>query len=83
MSKHPPVQALEQAPLGRFRHYGGGEYEVICMARHSETEEKLVVYRQLDQDTGFWVRPHTMFFEQVVHEGILQPRFKKINQEWD
>ncbi|WP_034296039.1 DUF1653 domain-containing protein [Herbaspirillum sp. RV1423] len=80
MSHHPPVQPLLQAPLGRFRHYGGGEYEVICMARHSETGEELVVYRQLDKDTGFWVRPHAMFFEQVLHEGVRKLRFQKISE---
>ncbi len=69
---------LPQTPLGRFRHYKGGEYEVLCMARHSETEEKLVVYRQLDKDTGWWVRPHAMFFEDIEHEGRLRPRFEKI-----
>lgn len=79
MSNHPPTLPLVQSPLGRFRHYGGGEYEVICMARHSETEEELVVYRQLDKDTGFWVRPHAMFFESVVHEGVRQPRFQKLD----
>ncbi|EPX60417.1 hypothetical protein D187_001904 [Cystobacter fuscus DSM 2262] len=78
MSHHPPVQPLPQEPLGRFRHYRGGEYEVICYARHSETEEELVVYRQLHPDTGFWVRPKMMFFEDVEHEGVLQPRFRKI-----
>lgn len=80
MSNHPLVQPLLQKPLGRFRHYGGGEYEVICMARHSETCEELVVYRQIDKDTGFWVRPYTMFFEQILHEGVMQPRFREINQ---
>lgn len=77
MPNHPPIQPLPQA-TGRFRHYGGGEYEVICIARHSETLEELVVYRQLDKDTGFWVRPYRMFFEEVMHEGVLQPRFARI-----
>jgi hypothetical protein len=79
MSHHPPTSPLPQQPLGRFRHYRGGEYEVICMARHSETEERLVVYRQLNQDTGYWVRPYEMFFENVVHEGVTKPRFEKIS----
>lgn len=78
MPNHAPIKPLEQSPLGRFRHYSGGEYEVICMARHSETLEELVVYRQLDTDTGFWVRPYRMFFEEVMHDGVLQPRFRKI-----
>lgn len=79
MPNHPPIEPLPQGPLGRFRHYGGGEYEVICMARHSETEGELVVYRQLDKDTGFWVRPHAMFFEQVLHEGVMKQRFQQID----
>jgi hypothetical protein len=48
------------------------------MARHSETEEALVVYRQLDRDTGWWVRPYAMFFETIEHEGKLRPRFEMI-----
>ena len=69
---------LPQEPLGVFRHYKGGEYEVFCMARHSETEEKLVVYRQLDKNTGWWARPHAMFFDLVVINGVSQPRFEKV-----
>ena len=75
MSRHPPTKPLPQQPLGRYKHYSGSEYEVLCMARHSETEEPLVIYRQLDQDTGFWARPHAMFFSEVEHDGKRQPRF--------
>jgi hypothetical protein len=63
------------APPGRYRHYKGGIYEVFCLARHSETEEHLVVYRQLDKDTGWWVRPHAMFFGTVTIDGVTRPRF--------
>ncbi|QHI98238.1 DUF1653 domain-containing protein [Xylophilus rhododendri] len=77
MEEYIPMWPRLQHPLGRFRHYKGGEYEVICIARHSETEEALVVYRQLDKDTGFWVRPHAMFFEMIFHQGVMQPRFEK------
>jgi len=66
---------LPATPLGRYRHYKGGEYEVIGVARHSETQAPLVVYRPLYNDTGWWVRPHAMFFEQVEIDGRLQPRF--------
>jgi hypothetical protein len=60
---------LPATPLGRYRHYKGGEYEVIGVARHSETLEPLVVYRPLYNDSGLWVRPHGMFFEEIEHEG--------------
>ena len=64
--------------LGRYRHYKGGEYEVIGVALHSETHEALVVYRPLYNDSGWWVRPHAMFFESLMVEGVLRPRFEKI-----
>lgn len=70
---------LPDTPLGRYRHYKGGEYELIGVARHSETLEPLVVYRPLYIDTGWWVRPHAMFFESVTIDGVLQPRFTRIN----
>ena len=72
MSDLPP---LPVARPGRYRHYKGGEYELIGMARHSETLEPMVVYRPLYNATGIWVRPHAMFFEQVEVDGQLQPRF--------
>lgn len=75
---HPPISPLPQIPLGRFRHYRGGEYEVLFHVRHSETEEELVVYKQLDKNTGWWVRPRAMFFEEVTINGKPRPRFEKI-----
>jgi hypothetical protein len=60
---------------GRYRHYKGNEYDVLCEARHSETEEELVVYRALYGARGVWVRPKAMFLETVVIEGVPQPRF--------
>jgi hypothetical protein len=60
---------------GRYRHYKGNEYDVLCEARHSETEEELVVYRALYGAGGVWVRPKAMFLETVVVEGVPQPRF--------
>jgi hypothetical protein len=72
MSDLPP---LPPTPPGRYRHYKGGEYEVIGCARHSETLEPLVVYRPLDDGSGWWVRPHAMFFGTVVIGGLEQPRF--------
>jgi hypothetical protein len=69
---------LPPTPLGRYRHYKGGEYEVIAVARHSETHEPLVVYRPLYDDSGWWVRPHAMLFEEVVAAGVRQPRFARV-----
>ena len=69
---------LPATPLGRYRHYKGGEYEVVGVARHSETHEPLVVYRPLYNETGWWVRPHAMFFEEVEVDGKLQARFARV-----
>lgn len=66
---------LPPLTLGRYRHYKGNEYEVIGLARHSETEEVLVVYRPLYNDSGMWVRPYAMFTESVVIEGKPVARF--------
>ena len=70
--------ALPATPLGRYRHYKGGEYEVIGVARHSETNKPMVVYRPLYNSTGWWVRPHAMFFENVVIDGVLRSRFEPV-----
>ena len=66
--------ASELAP-GRYRHYKGGEYEVLGVATHSETGESLVVYRPLYGERGLWVRPLAMFVETVEYEGEEVPRF--------
>ena len=72
------LQPLPDAPLGRYRHYKGGEYEVLGVARHSETQAPMVVYRPLYNDSGWWVRPHAMFFEQVLVDGVQRPRFERL-----
>jgi len=64
---------------GRYRHYKGNEYTVLGVARHSETLEELVVYRQEYGERGLWVRPATMFAETVVVEGRAVPRFQRID----
>ena len=61
---------------GRYRHYKGNEYTVLGVARHSETLEELVVYRQEYGDRGLWVRPAAMFAETVVVYGQIVPRFR-------
>lgn len=69
---------LPDTPAGRYRHYKGGEYEVIGVARHSETLEPLVIYRPLYNSTGWWLRPHAMFFGMLDIDGIQRPRFVRI-----
>jgi len=64
---------------GRYRHYKGGEYEVLGLARHSETLEPMVLYRPLYNQTGLWVRPYAMFVEFVNDaNGQMQSRFAYI-----
>ena len=66
---------------GRYRHYKGREYLVLGVARHSETEEPLVVYRPDYGDRGLWVRPLAMFQETVVVHGEERPRFQYVGPE--
>ena len=72
---------MPNIPPGRYRHYKGNEYTVLGVARHSETLEELVVYRQEYGDRGLWVRPAAMFAETVMVDGKAVPRFKPINAE--
>lgn len=67
--------------VGRYRHYKGKEYSVIGVARHSETEEELVVYRKEYDDHGLWVRPKDMFAETVNVDGNLIPRFQYLGPQ--
>jgi hypothetical protein len=69
---------LPEAPAGRYRHYKGGEYEVLGVARHSESLEPLVLYRPLYNDSGLWVRPYEMFFGSIDIDGQPTPRFQRI-----
>lgn len=70
---------------GRYRHYKGNEYEVMGIARHSETLEELVVYKALYDDEGsgestVWVRPKEMFLEEVEAGGRKMPRFERLGE---
>ena len=69
---------LPSIALGRYRHYKGGEYEVLGVVRHSESLEPLVLYRPLYNQSGLWVRPFTMFLEPVSVDGAVQPRFSLV-----
>ena len=70
--------------IGKYKHYKGNFYEVIGVARHTETSEELVVYRALYDSKEFgnnalWTRPKSMFLENVVLEGKEVPRFKFVD----
>ena len=71
---------METIKPGRYRHFKGREYEVLGVARHSETEEELVVYRALYGDFGLWVRPVSMWNETVERDGKAFRRFTYIGQ---
>jgi len=64
--------------VGGYRHYKGGHYNVLYVARHSETEEHHVVYQALYGDYGYWVRPLSLFCDSVTHNGQNVKRFEKI-----
>jgi hypothetical protein len=65
---------------GRYRHYKGKDYEVLGVARHSETEEEYVVYRQLYGTGGLWIRPLEMFLESVTIGETVVPRFRRLEE---
>ena len=67
--------------IGIYEHYKGQRYEVIDLARHSETEELMVLYRTMYGDKDLWIRPYTMFFENVIVGSKQVPRFKYIGEE--
>lgn len=71
---------MEQIKPRRYRHFKGREYEVLGIARHSETEEELVVYRALYGDFGLWVRPVSMWNEAVERDGKTFRRFTYIGE---
>ena len=65
---------------GRYRHYKGNDYEVLGVARHSETEEEYVGYRQLYGAGGLWIRPLGMFLESVTIGETVVPRFRRLEE---
>lgn len=71
---------MESIKPGRYRHFKGKEYEVLGVARHSETEDELVVYRALYGDFGLWVRPVSMWNETVERDGKTFCRFTYIGE---
>ena len=75
MTYEEAVVAIEP---GRYRHFKGNEYEVIGIARHSETCEPMVIYRALYGDGGLWCRPASMWNETVDREGKTYKRFERL-----
>lgn len=71
----------EETKKGRYRHFKGGEYEVLFLAKNSETLEETVVYRALYGDGGIWVRPASMWNEKVMHDGVETKRFTFIGND--
>ena len=69
------MQTIEK---GKYRHFKGGEYEVLGIAYHSETGEEMVVYRALYGEQKVWVRPKQMWLETVERDGKIVPRFSPI-----
>ena len=71
-------EAVSAIPRGRYRHFKGNEYEVIGIAKHSEDESPMVVYRALYGDGGLWCRPADMWNETVTRDGKTCKRFEKL-----
>ncbi|MFT2816716.1 DUF1653 domain-containing protein [Leifsonia sp. A12D58] len=71
---------MNELATGTYRHYKGNLYEVIGVARHSETEEQLVVYKPLYGEGGLWVRPLQMFTETVTVGGEVVQRFAPVQK---
>lgn len=69
---------LVTTPPGKYRHYKGMLYQVLDTVRHSETLEPMTLYRALYGEHGLWVRPASMFNEEVVIDGVRQPRFTRL-----
>ena len=74
MAEHHPAPGL-------YRHFKGNLYELVEVARHSETLEEYVVYRALYGDRGLWVRPLGMFTEEIERDGVRQRRFAPVSSE--
>jgi hypothetical protein len=72
----PTVTAPDQPQPGLYRHFKGGEYEVLSVARDSETDQLVVVYHSAGEPTNLWVRPAEMFLEMVERPGGARRRFE-------
>lgn len=72
---------MDEIRLGRYRHFKGNEYEVLYLAKHSETLEPIVVYRALYGERGIWVRPASMWYETVERDGKIYKRFTYVEDQ--
>jgi hypothetical protein len=70
-----------EIPKGRYRHFKGNEYRVLCLARNSETLEEMVVYQALYGEHEVWVRPASMWNETVNKDGKTIKRFTYLGNE--
>ena len=71
---------MEELKPGRYRHFKGNEYQLLYVAKHSETLEPMVVYRAHYGEGGIWVRPAEMWSEEVDREGYRGPRFTYVGE---
>ncbi|MGN0539831.1 MAG: DUF1653 domain-containing protein [Candidatus Fimenecus sp.] len=71
----------DEVKIGKYRHFKGNEYEVLYIATHSETLEKMVVYRALYGERGVWVRPLSMWNEEITRDGKTFKRFEYIGDK--
>ena len=74
------AEAVKLIIPGRYRHFKGNEYEVLTVARHSETTEPMVVYKALYGDGSVWVRPASMWLETVERDGKKYKRFYRLDR---
>jgi len=78
MSSAPLPPLPDEPRPGLYRHFKGREYRLLCLARHSESLEPMVVYQALYGERGTWVRPLPMWTELVTHEGLPRLRFERM-----
>lgn len=71
---------MEEIKLGKYRHFKGNMYEVIAVAKHSETLEDMVVYKALYGEGGYWVRPLSMWNETIERDGTIIKRFTYVDE---
>ena len=71
--------SMDQIKIGKYEHYKGNHYEVIGLAKYSDTLEEMVIYKQRYGDGGLWVRPLQMFFEDIEIDGKKVLRFKYVD----
>lgn len=71
---------MSDIKYGKYRHFKGNLYEVVALARHSETNEEMVVYKALDKKGAYWVRPASMWNETVERDGKVYKRFTYIEE---